>query len=295
VPGRSTELLPVWQHRKLAEITRRDVRDLLAKIVERPAPIMANRVWALVNRIFNFAIEQDWLDTGNPATRITKQTETSRGRVLTDDELRALWTALESCKTLTRAGEPSTGPAIPPMIARGLQVLLLTAQRPGEVFRMRWRDVDLDAKWWTIPAEHSKNREPHRVALTGRVVALLEDGRATGPKENGWVFAGIAGGSVAARAKKAAAELRHAGAVAFDFHRHDLRRTAATHMAAAGIARNTISHVLNHVDRGSRATAVYERFSHDPEKRVALEAWDRRFETILAAKPAATVLAFARA
>jgi integrase len=271
------------------------VRDLLARIVERPAPIMANRVWALVNQIFNFAIEQDWLDTGNPATRITKQTETSRDRVLTEDELRALWTALESCKTVTHTGEPGTGPVISPMIARGLQVLLLTAHRPGEVFKMRWQDVDLNAKWWTIPVEHSKNGQPHRVALTDRALGLIKEARAASPKNNGRVFAGIAGGSVAARAKKAAAELERAGAIAFEFHRHDLRRTAATHMAAAGIARDTISHVLNHVDRGSRATAVYERFSHDPEKRVALEAWDRRFETILAAKPAATVLAFARA
>ncbi|HEX7486606.1 MAG TPA: hypothetical protein VF332_10660 [Vicinamibacterales bacterium] len=266
------------------------MRDLLAKIVERPAPIMANRVWALVNRIFNFAIEQDWLDTGNPATRITKQTETSRDRVLTDDELRALWTALESCKTLTRAGEPGTGSAIPPMIARGLQVLILTAQRPGEVFRMRWRDVDLDAKWWTIPAEHSKNREPHRSrgGPPRRWAGDRPEGERVGVcRDRGRLGRGAgeeSGGRTPARRR---------GRVRLPPARP--APDAATHMAAAGIARNTISHVLNHVDRGSRATAVYERFSHDPEKRVALEAWDRRFETILAAKPAATVFAFARA
>jgi integrase len=51
---------------------------------------------------------------------------------------------------------------------------LLTAQRGGEVARMRWVDVDLDSGWWTIPAEHTKNGQPHRVPLTDDVVELIQ-------------------------------------------------------------------------------------------------------------------------
>jgi hypothetical protein len=52
-------------------------------------------------------------------------------------------------------------------------------------------------------------------------------------------------------------------------------------MAAAGIPRDHISRVLNHVEGGPRATKVYDRYVYDSEKRVALEAWSRRLREIL--------------
>jgi integrase len=79
----------------------------------------------------------------------------------------------------------------------------------------------------------------------------------------------------------------------FSFHRHDLRRTCATNLAKAGVQRQTISRVLNHVDRGPRATLVYRRYEFDTEKCAAREAWDRRFAQILE-PPAAQVVAFQR-
>jgi hypothetical protein len=197
-----------WKHLKVRDIVRRDVLAIIDAIVERPAPVMADRVWALASRIFNDAIEQDMLDTGNPATRLKKQPERSRERVLDDNEIRALWTALDTVMGPPRTDDADAKPpAITAMIALDLQVLLLTAQRPGEVFKMRWQDVDLDGGWWTIPAEYSKNGEPHRVPLTDRVVALLKEAKTAGLTDNPWVFAGNAGANVTARAKKAMAEV----------------------------------------------------------------------------------------
>ena len=68
------------------------------------------------------------------------------------------------------------------------------------------------------------------------------------------------------RAKKAPAAI--AKVLGLDFRGHDLRRTAATRMAAAGIPRDHIGKVLNHVEGGARATRVYDRHSYDPEKRI---------------------------
>jgi integrase len=219
---------------------------------------------------------------------------------LSDAEIRELWSVLEHAKTLRRQhdGEGEVA-VISPMIARGLQVLLLTGQRPGEVFRMRWADIDLDEMWWTLPESATKNRASHRVPITERVAALLEEARSETPGDSRWVFAGTKGGSVASRAVKAGAGLERAEKspgerlLSFSFHRHDLRRTCATNMAIAGISRSTISCVLNHVDRGPRATQVYQRYEFDAEKRAALEAWDRRFALILEPS-SARVLAFAR-
>lgn len=296
-------LLPPWKHRAVKDIKRRDVKELLSGIVERGKPVMANRVQALISTTFNFALREEWVDTGNPAALIEKQPEVSRERVLTDDELRTLWGALEDAKTLRRVSDEAPGPAISPMIARGLQVLLLTAQRSGEVCTMKWEDLHLVegwenlklvSGWWTIPATTAKNKQAHRVPLVPRVVDLLREAKATGPVDNRWVFGGEKGGSVAARAAKAIRALRRAELIDFDVHRHDLRRTAATGMGRAGVSRTTIAHVLNHVDRGSRATQIYDRYDHDAEKRVALETWVRRLDEILTAKEPARVVPFAR-
>lgn len=299
---RST-LLPTWRSRSLKDIKRRDIKDLLSGIVERGKPVMANRVQALISTAFNFALREEWIDTGNPAALIEKQPETSRDRVLTDDEIRALWEALEDAKTMRRVTEEARGPAISPMIARGLQTLLLTAQRSGEVFAMQWVDLDLVegwenlnlvSGWWTIPATTAKNKQAHRVPLVPRVIGLLREAKVAGPADNRWVFGGEKGGSVAARAAKAMRALRLAKAINFEIHRHDLRRTAATGMGRAGVSRTTIANILNHVDRGSRATQIYDRYNHDSEKRVALETWARRLEEILTAKQSARVVPFAR-
>ena len=296
-------LLPAWKNRALKDIKRRDVKDLLGGIVERGKPVLANRVQALISTAFNYALREEWIDTGNPAALIDKQPETSRNRVLTDEELRTLWAALEGAKIVRRVTDGAAGPAVAPMIARGLQVLLLTAQRSGEVFTMKWEDLDLVERWenlklvsgwWTIPATTAKNKQAHRVPLVPRVVDLLREAKATGPVDNNWVFGGEKGGSVAARASKAMRALRRADAIDFDVHRHDLRRTAATVMGRSGVPRTTIAHVLNHVDRGSRATQIYDRYDHDAEKRVALETWARRLDDVLTANEAARVVPFAR-
>jgi integrase len=92
------------------------------------------------------------------------------------------------------------------------------------------------------------------------------------------VFVGT-GASVRDRAKKAPSRI--ARLLKIDFRGHDLRRTAATKMAEAGVPRQHISLVLNHVESGARVTRIYDRYSYDAEKRAALEAWVEKLRAIL--------------
>ena len=87
------------------------------------------------------------------------------------------------------------------------------------------------------------------------------------------------GASLRDRAKKAPSAI--ARALDIDFRGHDLRRTAATRMAEAGIPRDHIAKLLNHVEGGPRATRVYDRHTYDREKRLALETWTRALKGIL--------------
>ena len=142
----------------MKEITRRDVRELIEDIAAR-APIMANSVLALVRKMFNFAIERDWLEV-NPCQMVKRAApERQRDRMLNDDEIRAVWKALDDER---------------PMIAALFRLRLLTAQRGRELHGASWDEMDLAGGWWTIPAERSKNGLAHRVPLSPQALRILK-------------------------------------------------------------------------------------------------------------------------
>jgi integrase len=286
------DLLPDFGFRLLADIRRRDVRELVEAIArKRKAPVMANRTLGVLSRMFNFALDREWIEA-SPATRIPEPgEERSRDRVLGDDELRELWVSLESlAKQVEPAdadedaeGDGEKKPHITPATAQAFQVQLLTAQRPSEVRSMKWADVDLEKGWWSIPGAVAKNGQAHRVPLTKAAVEILKPRlKATG-EDAIFVFENRRGaGSVAHRGKKAASVL--CKSLTFEFRAHDLRRTAATRMAEAGVPRDHIAKVLNHVEGGPAATRVYDRYDYDAEKRDALDRWARRLAAIIEGK-----------
>jgi len=250
------EVLPHWQHRAAREIQRRDARELVHAVALRGAPIAANRLRALLHKLFAFAIEHEIIET-NPITHVPRPgVERRRNRVLTAEEIRTLWTRLDD--------------EFPPMAA-GFRLRLLTAQRGGEVRALRWADLDLQGAWWTIPGESSKNGLPHRVPLTAPVLEILRGLRAIARPDAIYVLEG-------ARGKRQLSEATARLAIP-DFRGHDLRRTAASQMASAGVPRLVIGKVLNHAERD--VTAVYDRHSYVAEKRAALETWARLLEDII--------------
>jgi integrase len=157
------EVLPVWRHRRVVDLRRRDIRELVERKA-RTAPIQANRVLQRISAMLSFAMDHDWIES-NPAWRIKKPgRERSRDRVLTREELRELWAALH--ETDAENGEGTPKPRLSQALNDVFLVMLLTAQRCGEVCQMQWSEVDLTTGWWAIPGEVSKNQDPHRVPLT---------------------------------------------------------------------------------------------------------------------------------
>jgi integrase len=246
--------------RKAKDINRRDIIAMLDEIVARGAPIQANRTLEIIRKLFNWAVARDILDA-NPCYRVSKPSSENRSdRVLTEEEIRAVWQALASEVPLTAAT---------------FKLRLLTAQRGSEVLAMRW-DL-LSGDWWTIPAEVAKNGLAHRVPLSAPVLALLDQIRPLA-KGSDWVFPGPDGESHRATIHKAHNRIRRRCGVSF--LPHDLRRTAVSHMTSMGISRLVVSKILNHAEPG--VTAVYDRHSYDGEKRTALTVWGARLEQIIA-------------
>ena len=269
-------LNPKFGNVKVSDVRRQDVRRLLDDLAA-DSPIMANRVLACIRKIFNWALSMDLAET-TPCSNISAPAQpVRRDRVLTDDELRAVWAALDSTDSI---------------IGDIYRLRLLTAQRGGEVSGMQWAEIDLPGAVWTIPADRSKNKLSHRVPLAPAVVAILERRKAAGlatevrrAKRQGreadqvdFVFPGRRRGCPIAETKSAKNAITAAADIPH-WTGHDLRRTAATRMAEAGTGRTVIGRVLNHAD--PEVTAVYDRYGYDAEKREALEQWARRLAVIV--------------
>jgi integrase len=231
---------------------------LLEAIVERGAPIMANRVRALISKIFNCGLQHEIVES-NPVFGVARPTrEQSRERVLTKDEIRRFWLACD---------------AQSPRVAAWCRLRLPTAQRGGELLNMRWRDIE--DEWWTTPGEFVKNRRTNRVYLNELSRSILAG---LPRQESESVFPESLMGDYKHVGRRLAKESR---AAIHDFRGHDLRRTAASHMTSAGVPRLVVSRILNHSDEGD-ITGVYDRYGYDREKKKALDLWIRRLKAILA-------------
>ena len=205
------DLLPEFGFRLLVDIRRRDVRELVEAIArKRNAPTMANRTLGVLSRMFNFALDREWIEA-SPAARIPEPgEERSRDRVLGDDELRELWVSLDSLAKLVEPADDED------------------AQDDGE---KKPRITPATAQPLVVDSgDRAKNGQAHRVPLTKGVVEILKARRESATEGAIFVFENRPGsGSVAHRGKKAASVLCRS--LTFEFRAHDLRRTAATRMA----------------------------------------------------------------
>jgi len=252
---------------KLKDITRRDLVLLLDEVGDR-APVLRNRLQGALNKIFTFATDRGLLES-NPAFRIRRLPETSRSRVLTDAEIKALWTALESTTTELYA-----------LTRLSIKAILLTAQRPGEVAGMRWTEISDGI--WTLPASRSKTGKTNQTPILPMFNAVLERARFYS-SDSEYVFrssrmdnAPVNVCALAAAVRRHKTEL---GMAAPPWTPHDLRRTVRTRLAALSVSVIVGEKLLNHSLGG--VLAVYDRHDYVAEKRVALAKWERRLQEML--------------
>jgi integrase len=264
------EVLGEWSERRIQDITKRDIVDLLDAIVDRGSPVTANRLRAHLNTLFNWAKGRDILKA-NPLDGVRPPAhEKPRDRVLSDAEVRLFWRACD------RLGEPF-GPLF--------KLLLLTGQRRGEVAGMTGREIAGDL--WVIPAARAKNGEEHAVPLSSAARGVLA-GVTPIAVRAGYMFTTTGESAVSgfSRARERLAAIMHEIAREEGredvepieaFTLHDMRRSAATGMAGLGFPPHVVEAVLNHKSGTRRGVAgVYNRFDYADEKRAALEAWGRR-------------------
>ena len=252
----SVDVLPRLGPVPIDAIGKSDIRLIVDSIVARGAPIHANRVLAYLRRLFNWAVERDFIAT-SPAEKIKAPTaERSRDRTLAAAELAAVWNA--------------TSNLAPPFDAY-VQLLILTGQRLSEVAGVRWTEFDLVRGEWTIPASRAKNGSSHIVHLPPAAVDLL----ATTPRFLGsdYVFT-TTGRSPISGFSKMKAKLDQTSGIT-NWTIHDLRRTFATiGTGDLGIDPVVMDKILNHrtgVVKG--VAAVYQRAAYLEQRKAAMTIW----------------------
>lgn len=270
------EVLPVWGSRPAAEIRRADVRALLERIAEERGGVCANRTRALVSKVFTFGIEKERVES-NPVYGVKRlYVEKPRERVLAEEEIRTLWPLFDR---------------LLPAVSAAWRLTLLTAQRPGEVLSMRWRDLERDSRgsWWTLPAELTKTHRAHRVPLSPQALAIIEALRPL-TESSGWVLASRADGKRLTWLSHSSARLREWSGLEH-FTPHDLRRTAATWLGRSGVRPDTIDQLLNHA--AGRISRTYNRAGYDAEKRQAVILLGELVEGVLAGEERSNVVKIA--
>jgi integrase len=252
-----------WGDRKIADITRADVRDMLEKIVSAGTPIAANRVFSTVRGFFNWCLQHEIVAT-SPCTGIRPPggREVSRDRILNDAELRAVWNAADQLG----------------LYGRVIQLLILTGQRRSEVANMEWREVDLANRLWTLPKERVKNGRAHQVPLPPQAIAIIEQL----PRVSEQYVISLFGRKPLQGFGEWARQIQKFAGLESEWVVHDLRRSVASGMAKLGVQLPVIERILNHTS-GSFAgiVGVYQRHEFAEEKRKALQKWADHVEEIV--------------
>jgi integrase len=261
------DILPIIGQTRAESVTKADVTRLLDNVAKRSLSL-AHAVRRQLSAFYTWALPRLPDAAVNPVKSATKvEPLPNRERLLSDDELSILW------HVLAREPEPWRS---------ALRLLLLTGQRREEVLQANWKEFDMAAALWIIPAERAKNKQVHLVPLSPAAITILNEIAPEAERE-GRLFR--TGTGPAGRAAKRIREAMDIPA----WRWHDIRRTVATGMQRLGVRLEVTEAVLNHVS-GSRSgiVGIYQRHDWAIEKRAALNAWARDVERIISSEVAQT-------
>jgi len=302
---------PVIGELRLEAIDRTMIRNLLRKMVAQGIGAQTNRTHAVIRQVFAYGIGEERLSV-NPAAGLPPQAdEAPRDRVLSDAELKPLWSALSDPSGLRKPTRKGSAETVPVYVGRpmaiAVQLCALLLQRRQEIAGMALEELNLEQALWTIPAHRNKGGRVQAVPLPPKAVQLIEEaislasaGRETSPQ---FVFPSPRSDDVPIRPDSITHTMRDVMAALGlkNASPHDLRRTGATNLVSErlGIPPFIVSKVLgHHSDLGGAAAVTLKHYAlHDyaAEKRRALNAWESLLLEIVEA-PAGTsnVIALAR-
>jgi len=243
----------------VSSITRKNVLAMLRAIEKTGVNETAHRTRKLVDRVFKHAISEE-LASHNP---------TPDSDVLVPVKVKGFPAITDPKRVgeLLRAIDGYDGNV---SVALALKLAPLVFVRPGELRTAEWKDIDLEAKEWRIPAEKMKMGTAHVVPLSDQAAAILGDlHKVTGPK--GLLFPSVRTDERPISDNTLNAALRRLGYAQDEMVVHGFRKTASTLLNELAYHPDVIEKQLAHRSRGVRA--IYNKAQHMPERRQMMQAW----------------------
>ena len=256
-------VFPTLGQRPIADVRRKDVIRLLDAIEDNNGTAQADTVLAIIRRICNwYAVrDENFRSPIVRGMRRRKPSQHSRARILTDDEIRAVW----------RAAGVMPGP-----FGHYCKFLLLTAARRNEAAHMRWQEVV--GTDWTLPGSRNKTKTD----LTRPLSAAAQAALAKVPRIAGSDFVFSADGRRLGGFGRRKREIDEASGIT-NWTLHDLRRTARSLMSRAGVPSEHAERCLGHVIGGVEGT--YDRHDYRPEMLIAYEKLATLIQQIVEPQP----------
>lgn len=247
-------VLPRLGGKKVVDVKAQEIHAL--HVAMRETPYQANRVLALLSKMFSLATEWGWRQD-NPTKGVKRFAEEPRDRWLSDGELLRLFEILTD--------HPNQ------RAANAVRLQLLTGARLGEVLTACWTDFDLARAVWTKPSHHTKQKRREHVPLSAASMALLTEMREAAIADAVHLFPGDSPGKPLQSIKKFwAGILKVAGLE--DYRLHDNRHTHASHLVSSGLSLEIVGRLLGHTN--PITTRRYAHIADDP-----LRAATERFGT----------------
>lgn len=257
------DVFPCFGEKPIAEITAADVRAMLLKVGNRGAVESAARIKIICGQVFRYAIahgviEHDPSSALKPSELFQKREKGHFAAVTNPKEL----------APLLRAIDEYHGTAV---VKAALKLAPMLFVRPGELRNMEWREIDLDAALWSIPATKMKTRQPHVVPLAKQAVAILRELHPlTGTGQ--YVFPGRTGSRPMSNNSINAA-MRYMGYDGDTVSGHGFRATARTILdEVLGFRVEWIEHQLAHAVKDANGRA-YNRTSFLDDRRRMMQQW----------------------
>jgi integrase len=240
------------RHVKVADVRFEDIDRLHRKITTAGHLHRANRVIAVLSKMFALAVRWRMRDD-NPAKGIERNLEHHRRRYLSSDELMRLTTAL--------AKYPDQ------QAANVIRLLLLTGTHRGEALSIRWADVDLTTGKWSKPPSSTKQKEHHEVPLSAPVRQLLSEMRDAQASKHSkrplgeFVFPSLSDSGHLEGFKRSWRTICKAAKIT-NLRVHDLRHSYASQLVSGGASLPLIGALLGHAS--PTTTARYAHLAADP-------------------------------
>jgi len=251
--GKIRRLLPLWTDRQVKAINQNDIEKLKRNL--QATPYAANRMLALLSKMFNLAIKWKYR-SDNPVKGVEKFKEHPRDLYLTEQQVVNLKRALDAYPNQNAAN--------------AIRLLMLTGAREGEALKANWEQFDLKLGVWTKPSHHTKQDKEEHIPLNDDALTLL---RRMKPKKMGPLFPGKKDGDARVTLRKPWVQICKAAGLSTavekqgkkrkimryrpNFHIHDLRHTYASWLVSNGVPLYDVSKLMGHT-----RMQTTERYAH---------------------------------